>query len=144
MSVDAVYDREKAFFSYITKEILPLTGMPEEDRPIAVLERFEKLGSSVARKSLTQGIHDCLAMTATMGPEKVRALDQKLLDLGIATLSEIRYKYWKKLKSIIKRGLIKNESEYYAILCAKDYLIIADPGSDELRVVQRMLEEFEK
>ena len=91
------------------------TNLPPEARPIAVLERLEKMGMTVAGRGLRQAINDCVEESLHFDPKEVERLDSELRERGIVTLSELRRRYSKAYARIKKQGRIKNDSEYYLI-----------------------------
>ena len=72
----------------------------------------------------------------------VAALDEALRASGLITASEVRRRYASAYKRILKRGTIRNDTEYYLING-----IVVDLGngiSDEERVtLQRLLDSYE-
>ncbi|ALM90289.1 hypothetical protein AOR13_1246 [Alteromonas stellipolaris LMG 21856] len=80
-----------------------------------MVEIVNKFGKSKALQGLKQAINDTLEDTASWDSNTVSELDEQLRDNGTITLSTLRTRYWSKYKSILKRGKIKNETEYYLI-----------------------------
>ncbi|AMJ74695.1 hypothetical protein AVL57_12435 [Alteromonas stellipolaris] len=95
-----------------------VSGIQRED-PIhpsnCLVEIVNKFGKSKALQGLKQAINDTLEDTASWDSNTVSELDEQLRDNGTITLSTLRTRYWSKYKSILKRGKIKNETEYYLI-----------------------------
>jgi hypothetical protein len=85
-------------------------------------------------------IADCIEMTADWAPEKVAAFDAELKTHGILTLSTVRRRYSRRLHSILKRGRIRTETEYYIVRGA-----IEDPSAavGETMAMQTLLDRFE-
>ena len=95
-----------------------VSGIQRED-PIhpsnCLVEIVDKFGKSKALQGLKQAINDTLEDTASWDSNTVSKLDEQLRVNGTITLSMLRTRYWSTYKSILKRGKIKNESEYYLI-----------------------------
>ena len=75
---------------------------------------------------------------------EARALvDDACRAAGVVTLSEITRRYSASYKRIVRRGFIKNETEYYVVNG-----ILIDQGSaitdDERTCLQRLTEAFEQ
>jgi hypothetical protein len=70
-------------------------------------------GISKALAGLRQAIKDTIEETARLDADSVRRLDEALAERGIVTLSELRRRYWRKYRSLIDRGRIRSETEYY-------------------------------
>jgi hypothetical protein len=112
---DREYAKLKEFLSFYTGRYFNVEGLPPGKRPMANLEILEKKSKKTALKGLRQAINDCIEMSFYIDLEEVIKLDQQLRDRGVITLSELRRRYSKKYASIVKRGLINNETEYYLI-----------------------------
>jgi len=109
------YTTMKAFLSFYSDRYFSPENLPPEARPIACLERLEKMGMTMAGRGLRQAINDCVEASLHFDPKEVERLDSELRARGIVTLSELRRRYSKGYAKIVKRGRIKNESEYYLI-----------------------------
>jgi hypothetical protein len=109
------YSKMKAFLSFYTERYSDLERLPPEARPIACLERLEKMGMTIAAKGLRQAINDCVEGSLLFDRHEVEVLDSELRARGIVTLSELRRRYSKAYAKIMKRGVIRNDTEYYLI-----------------------------
>ena len=89
--------------------------MPAEHRPVAVLERFEKESMSTARSSLGMAISDTLEMSWDMPREEVEAVDADFIARGLLPLSELRRRYSRQFRALLKRGRIRDEEDYYLV-----------------------------
>ncbi len=85
-------------------------------------------------------INDCIEMAARWPAEKIAAVDAELRANGLITLSTIRRRFSKRLHSILKRGRIRTEVEYYLVRGA-----IEDPAiaADEVTTMRNLLTAFE-
>lgn len=114
--------------------------MPPEIHPLNVLEDLQRLAPKRVREGLRMAINDCIETTAAWPVEKIAAFDAELSANGLLTLSTIRRRFSKRLHSILKRGLIRTEVEYYLVRGA-----IEDPTmtADEASTMHNLLTAFE-
>lgn len=87
-----------------------------EDHPLAVLASMEKKSPALARKGLGMAINDTLEMSWDLRAEQVRAIDTDFAARGLPTLSELRRRYSRQFRSILKRGKIRDDGEYEMIV----------------------------
>ncbi len=78
-----------------------------------VVNRF---GRSKAFDGLKQAIGDAIDETQRLSPAEVAKMDRYFRDRGVVTLSQLRARYWSKYASILKRGHIRDDTEYYLIV----------------------------
>ena len=106
-------------------------GIPvtPETSPTKLLEELELATPSKAASGLRMAVNDLIQMSIRMAPDEVRALDADLAAAGLLTLTQVRVRYSKKFQSILKRGSIRTDVEYYVLQGA-----VADlsSGLDEL------------
>jgi len=109
-------------------------NIPEDKNyhPSKELIRITKeYGKSKALEGLKQATNDAIEDTSDWNIDKVKKFDSLLREKGSVTLSELRIKYWSKYKRILKKGAIKNDTEYHmikAVLC--DRLINIDVNEE--------------
>ena len=103
------YPSLKAFFIWASQHL----GMGSH--AVAALEGFEARSMAMARKGLAMAVGDIVEMTSDLSTQKVAAADAALRAEGIVTLTEVRARFWSKIRSIRKRGSVRNEAEYYAL-----------------------------
>src|SRR5216684_8018923 len=107
------YAKMKDFLSFYAERYLKVEGLSPEKQPIAFLEALEKKSKTTVLKGLRQAINDCVEMSLHFDPAEVEKLDSQLRSHGIVTLSELWRRYSKGYTKLMKRGQIKNETEYY-------------------------------
>ena len=73
-----------------------------------------------ARKGLSLAIGDIIELTSRWSVSEMASIDAELTDAGLPTLSTIRLRFSKAVGSIIRRGRIRNEAEYYLVRNAAD------------------------
>jgi hypothetical protein len=111
----AEYEPLKAFFAAWQERFPCLTDLPAEHHPLAVLESMEQKSMSQARLGLGLAINDTLEDSWELSPAEVTAIDLVLAGRGIITLSELRRRYSRQFQGILKRGKIRDETEYYLV-----------------------------
>lgn len=89
---------------------------------------------------LRQVARDMVEATQDVNGEELRRIDNKLNELNLPTLTNMRQKGFSKFMQILSRNKIKNEEEWYLL---RSYL-----ESNELDVnirsnTQKLLDEFE-
>jgi hypothetical protein len=135
------YARMKDFLSFYAERHLNLEGLPPEKQPIASLEALEKQDMKKALSGLRQAINDCVEMSLHFDHAEVTKPDSQLRSSGIITLSELRRRYSKGYAKILKRGQIKNETEYYLVRN-----VLHDPTEktpQELKLLEELISDYE-
>lgn len=112
--------------------------------PAKVIEGIvQQFGKSKALVGLRQAANDTIEETSNWTSEARTVADDGFRAAGVVTVSEIIRRYSASYKRIVKRGFIKNESEYYVINA-----ILVNQGSaisnDERACLQRLTEVFEE
>lgn len=133
------YQTAKQFLLYVAGRVYGEAAVPEMSSFISDLENRRM---ALARKSVAMGLADIFAATA-MWPSKTRStLDKELASISLPTFSEMRIKHWSKYKTIVTRGKIRNEDEFYMV---KAIFEDTEEGSPEDRsVMARMLSDYEQ
>jgi hypothetical protein len=135
------YAKMKDFLSFYAERYLKAEGLPPDKQPIASLEALEKKSMKMAFNGLRQAINDCVEMSLHFDHEEVEKLDSQLRSRGIVTLSELRRRYSKSYAKIIKRGQIKNETEYYLVRN-----VLYDPtekAPEERKLLEQLISDYE-
>jgi hypothetical protein len=135
------YIKMRDFLSFYAERYLRVEGLPPERQPIASLEALEKNSMKMAFNGLRRSINDCVEMSFHFDHAEVEKLDSELRSRGIVTLSELRRRYSKGYAKIMKRGQIKNETEYYLVRNVLD-----DPtekASEERELLEKMISNYE-
>ena len=138
----ADYEKLKLFMGKFFDWHEARPGMPDEVHPLFVLAGFEKKSLANAKKGLQMAINDIVEDTTDWTPEQVAAADARFTAAGTFTLSEVRRRYSKKYLQILKRGVIRSETEYYLVKGIIDGGGL-EPGATESTQLQAMLNDFE-
>ena len=117
MQINAAdYPSLKAFFAWAFEHLMPsASGIPPEAHPMAVLEGFEVRSIAIARKGLAMAIGDIIELTESLSPARVTAVDSALRAEGIITLTDVRARFWTRVRRIMERGALRGETDYYAL-----------------------------
>lgn len=114
-------EKEKEFAelsAYINFFMTHVHGI-EPSNPISAAigleEIVKKFGKSKALIGLRQATNDIIEDLSGRPAKYVEILDDALREAGIVTVSEIRRRYATSYQRILRRGSIKNETEYYLI-----------------------------
>ncbi len=88
----------------------------DDIHPTNVLMKIvDEFGKSKALQGLEQAINDSIEDTEGFNLNDVKKLDFELTSKGIVSLSTLRQRYWSKYRTIMKRGSIRNETDYYLV-----------------------------
>lgn len=139
------YENLKRFFINYLDWFIPAHAKSTrpEDQPQEFLGRLEKTSMANAKKGLQMAINDTVEETADWRPDQVAAADAKFAAAGTFTLSEVRSRYSKKYLQILKRGVIRSETEYYLLKGVVDGGSI-EPGATESQQMEAMLHDYEE
>ena len=135
------YAKMKDFLSFFAERYLKAEGLLPDKEPMACLAALEKKSMKTAFNGLRQTINDCVEMSLHFDHAEVEKLDSQLRSRGIVTLSELRRRYSKDYAKIIKRGQIKNDTEYYLVRN-----VLFDPTEktpDERKLLEKLISNFE-
>jgi hypothetical protein len=130
----------KAFFAWATEHLLGIPASPSSDQhPVAVLSEFEVRSPARARDGLAMAIGDIIEMSENFSAGQVAAIDAALAAEGIITLSDLRARFWSRVRRLLERGAIRGERDYYALRNVVEAL----PEEEQSRAWQ-MLAAFEE
>jgi hypothetical protein len=135
------YSELKEFLSFYSDRYFNVGSLPPEKRPIANLKALEEKSMKAALNGLHQEINDCIEMSFHLDPEEVDQLDKHLRDRNIVTLSELRRRYSKRYATVVKRGQIKSDTEYYLIRNVLNDPTAKADGESEL--LQNLVADYE-
>lgn len=131
------------FLEYYSTNITKIDRNDHIHPSNVLVEIVEKFGKSKALQGLKQAINDTIEDSSELDETSLKRLDRELYENGIITLSKLRSRYWSKYKGILKRGKIRNETEYYLInglLCAYDNGIT----QEEREYLSKLVSNFEE
>lgn len=103
----------------------------------------QQFGKSKALVGLRQAANDTIEEVNDWNSEALSVVDDGFRAAGVVTVSEIIRRYSASYKRILKRGFIRNETEYYVVNA-----ILVDQGSaileEERTYLQKLSEAFEQ
>jgi hypothetical protein len=139
---ESEFDALLAYISFFATNVLRI-GPDDDIHPGRTIERMvSTYGKSKALAGLRQAVNDTVEETSNWSAEARTILDAMLRNAGIMTLSEIARRYAARYKRILKRGTIKNETEYYLING-----VLTDQGSampdEERRRLQDLVDDYD-
>ncbi|MBX9900023.1 MAG: hypothetical protein K2Y28_04485 [Burkholderiaceae bacterium] len=101
-----------AFFATHVWNVAP----NQASHPTTVLKDVvERHGKSKALEGLRQAVNDTIEYGSDKPLSFVQELDKQLRENKLITFSEIRHRYAASFKRIMRRGRIRNDTEYYLI-----------------------------
>ena len=138
------YEKLKVFLVSFIDWFIPKAhlSVKPEDQPLTFLANLEKKSLSNAKIGLQMAINDFVEDTSNWHPEQVAEADAKFAAAGTFTLTEVRRCYSKKYLQLLKRGVIRKETEYYLLKGILDGGGM-EPGATESQQIQTMLLAFE-
>ena len=140
MVTEAEYESLKAWLGFILEHpVLGFGPISPAIHPVTLLSESEKSAPASARRGLKMAIGDTIEMCSDMPLPDVMLIDEGCRLNGLPTLSEVRSRFSRNLKSIVRRGAIRNETEYYLVRNA----IELASDDDERAKLQTLLTQFE-
>ena len=133
------YERLREWFAFVfdhyESEGLSLTP---ESHPIACLDAIAVKYPARARQGLEMAINDTIELTQSWPQKRVQEIDDSLQANGLPTLSEIRARFSKEIRRVLKRGQINSDVEYYAVRNAVEM-----SDSEELGQLTQLIAAYE-
>jgi hypothetical protein len=112
------YEQLKAFFIYWETHLTPTRIFPLSDprHPINMLSAIEQShGQAKAFVGLKQAVGDVLDSAADFTPAFLAESDTALRRANLLTLSALVRRQSRQFKAILRRGKIRNETEFYLV-----------------------------
>ncbi|MFC5581866.1 hypothetical protein [Rhodanobacter terrae] len=73
------------------------------------------MGKSQALVGARQAANDAIESLQSLSQQELAVLDAKLQAAGAVALAEMRRRYSRQYKGVLKRGRIRNETEFYLV-----------------------------
>src|SRR5688572_23315537 len=115
------YDELKRFSAVWETQLFPNQFFPADHphHPVNALATIEQQrGRSLALTGLKQAIGDILEGAQDLAPGQIAQLDDALRQAGALTLTLLLARQSKVFKAILRRGHIRNDTEFYLISAA--------------------------
>jgi hypothetical protein len=117
----AEYEKLKRFFVHWELHIAPnaYLSISEPGHPVNALARIEQEHSfSQALSGLKQAVNDNLESVEDWGPDQIGKADEALRKAGAPTLSELLVTRSRAFRRLLRRKLIRDDTEYYVVSAA--------------------------
>ncbi|WP_338770361.1 hypothetical protein [Massilia sp. METH4] len=111
------YSTDRRVLAWFCDEIFHerFAKLSPQSHPMHVLESIEASSPAAARKALRMTLADFTEQSYDWPPDFVRLVDERLRGAGLPTLSELRYRLGKRMRKVLKRGVIDTEDDYYML-----------------------------
>jgi hypothetical protein len=127
--------------TYIKPKLTPRLPPSQALKALVAIEA--KYGRSKALQGLKQAVGDILEMTSAFHGEPLRLLDDILRSRGLVTLTALHRRQSSKYKSILRRGRVRDETEYYLLSAIANDMTL-DLPKQERQTLDRLLHTFEQ
>jgi hypothetical protein len=136
------YDELLAYVGHFATVVWKISPTAEL-HPAKSIERVVgAFGKFKALVGLRQAANDTIEDASNWSNEAKSMVDEVFKSAGIVTVSEIARRYSASYKRIVKRGIIKNETEYYLINA-----VLIDQGNaitdGERALLQNLVETYD-
>ena len=101
------------------------------------------VGKGQALIGARQAANDAIESLQNFSQQQLAALDAKLHQAGSVTLAEMRRRYSRQYKAVLKRGSIRNETEFYLVKGILDSCT-ESLGQEEQATLSSLLLGFEQ
>jgi hypothetical protein len=132
-----------AFVEFYMTHVSKVEAPPGLSMASVCADMVRKFGKSKALTGLRQAANDIVEDLSGRSAEGIAALDAVLSEHGILTVSAVRRRYSTVFKRIVKRGVIRDETEYHLITG----LVVdqtSDIDADQRASLQRLLDAYDR
>ena len=115
------FDELKQFFQVWETQLFPnqYFAADHPHHPLNALSSIEqKFGRSRALAGLKQAINDNMEIVGDFRPEQIAHVDKVLQQAGALTLTQMISRQSKAFRAILRRGKIRNDTEFYMVSAA--------------------------
>ena len=112
------YDELKRFFTHWETHLTPyrVFALDHPHNPLNVLAGFERqLGLSRTLTGLKQAVNDVLESYEDFSPQQIAIADASLAEAGAPTLTQLWQSRSRQYKAILRRGRLRNDTEFYLV-----------------------------
>ena len=103
----------------------------------------ETFGRAKALIGARQAANDAIEALRGLTQQQLASLDARLIEAGSTTVAEMRRRYSRQYKAVLKRGRIRNETEFYLVKGILDSCWDS-LGQDEQATLDSLLLGFEQ
>lgn len=109
------YSEVKLFYSIVVSHVFDLSKVGPEERPVAVLERFEREDQKVAARALRIAVNDVLAQILSGDVKDLEKLKHELGEANALSLSDMLASHKARIEKVVLRGKVRNDDEFYLL-----------------------------
>lgn len=136
------YEELSGYLDFFTTHVMGVDPASPSHTTATLKRIAEEHGRSGALEGLRQAANDTIQSIENKAGA-AQALDAALRGSGLVGFYEIARRYGRSFRKILKRGRVKNETEYYLVQGA--LVDSANSLADEERTeLARLIEEFER
>jgi hypothetical protein len=110
---DDHYRRQKAFLAFYNATYRDMSGLPTELRPETLLAKDEQEDPKRAIANVRTSVNRIVAQAYRWSASQIGRFEAELSENDIVSLAELRDRFQKEYKAIVKRGEIRDLVEYY-------------------------------
>lgn len=137
MERETEFHELSSYIAFFAKYVWKIAPAKPSHPTTALKDIAERYGKSRALEGLRQAVNDTVEYGSDKPLSFVQELDKQLRENKLITFSEVRRRYSAAFKRVLRRGEIRNETEYYLILG-----IVADCAAELEPGEHIRLEEF--
>jgi hypothetical protein len=142
--LDYDYQRLKAFLAFYNATYRDMSALPVELRPGPLLERQEEEDPKAAARNVRTEVNRIVDQSFRWSAGKVAELEAALEKNGIVSLVELRKRFSKEYKAIVKRGEIMDLAEYYMAKGLVERAGFSVATKREKELLEEMMAVFEQ
>lgn len=135
--------KELKSFLYVFMDLAEGFSQVDLSQLVTEMDETERRAPKRSLAGMRMAVNDCVEMSSHWSIDKVKSVDAALTGVGALTLSEVRRRFSKKVVTILSRGRIHSEVEYYIVAG-----LLADLSSEisaeERSRLQTMAELYEE
>jgi hypothetical protein len=135
------FEKLAAFIDYHATQFGRIDPTSPTHPTSSLAEIVGKVGKSKALEGLRQAANDIIESLSASSQEEVSRIDDELRAAGIVTVSELLVNHSRLFQKILKRGSIRNETEYYLVKGIVDGTAVSPQQVQKLFAI---LSEFEE
>jgi len=109
------YDQARAWFCVVWESLRKHAGLLDKHSPISALDGIAATSPSKARQGLSMAISDIFSLMDSWPDTAVTELEAQLAEASLPRFADMRLRFDRAIRNIVRRGQIRNEREYYAI-----------------------------
>jgi hypothetical protein len=134
------YEQIKNFVVTAIPYAFDLSGLREDEHPLARIEKLEAVSEAKALRSMKTAVSDLLTIFSREPAEKLERLSHSLIVAGAPSLALIRAWSSRKIGAILIKGSIESDTEFEQLSAFLDLQGLKD---EERRQIQRMVDAYE-